>query len=125
MKKLILIILTLTFLVGCSEPKEQEIRDDEKSNVVNNIENNSGNLKLDSNWNIPVEGKISGTFCGFIDNHSFELLSDDGNYYAISILKLMDEDYSSLESGKSKVTIEYIIEEEGSQLSLVKIIDKK
>ena len=125
MKKLILIILSFMLLVGCSKSDEQEIRDEEKSNIVNNIENNSERLKIDSNWNIPVEGKISGTFCGFIDNHSFELLGDDGNYYAISILNLMDEDYSSLESGKSKITIEYVIEEEGSQLSLVKIIDKK
>jgi len=125
MKKLILIILSFILLVGCSEPKEQEIGDEEKSNVVNNIENKSESLKIDSNWNIPVEGNISGTFCGFIDNHSFELLGDDGNYYAISILKSMDEDYSKLESDKSKITIEYIIEEEGSQLSLVKIIDKK
>ena len=125
MKKLILIILSFMLLVGCSKSDEQEIRDEEKSNIVNNIENNSESLKIDSNWNIPVEGKISGTFCGFIDNHSFELLGDDGNYYAISILNLMDEDYSSLESDKSKITIEYIIEEEGSQLSLIKIIDKK
>ena len=44
--------------------------------LVNNIES----LEIDSNWNIPVEGKISGIFCGFIDNHSFELLGEDGNY---------------------------------------------
>ena len=125
MKKLTLIILSLMLLVGCSEFKEQERIDEEKYDVVNNIENKSESLKIDSNWNIPVEGNISGTFCGFIDNHSFELLGDDGNYYAISILKSMDGDYSSLESEKSKITIEYIIEEEGSQLSLVKIIDKK
>lgn len=125
MKKLILIILSFMLLVGYGKYNEYEIRDEEKSNVVNNIENNSERLKIDSNWNIPVEGNISGIFCGFIDNHSFELLGDDGKYYAISILNLMDEDYSSLESDKSKITIEYIIEEEGSQLSLIKIIDKK
>jgi len=125
MKKLTLIILSLMLLVGCSEFKEQERIDEEKYDVVNNIENKSESLKIDSNWNIPVEGNISGIFCGFIDNHSFELLGNDGNYYAISILKSMDEDYSKLESDKSKITIEYIIEEEGSQLSLVKIIDKK
>ncbi len=124
MKKLILIILTLMFLVGCSKPKEQEIRDEEKSYLVNNIENNLESLKIDSNWNIPVKGDLSGIFCGFIDNHSFELLGEDGNYYAVSILKLMDEDFSELESEKTKITIEYVIENEGSQLTLVKIKDK-
>ena len=124
MRKIITIILSIIFLVGCSSTEEQVIDDKEKSNIVNSIENNSDSLKIDSNWNIPVKGQISGVFCGFMDNHSFELLGEDGNYYAISILKLMDEDYSSLESGKSKITIEYIIEEEGSQLTLIKILDK-
>ena len=77
-----------------------------------------------SNWNIPVEGKISGIFCGFIDNHSFELLGEDGNYYAVSTLKLTNEDFSELESEKTNITIEYIIEDEGSQLTLLKIIEK-
>ena len=88
--------------------------------LVNNIES----LEIDSNWNIPVEGKISGVFCGFIDNHSFELLGEDGNYYAVSTLKLTNEDFSELESEKTNITIEYIIEDEGSQLTLLKIIEK-
>ena len=75
----------------------------------------------DSNWNIPVKGEISGIFCGFIDNHSFELLGEDGNYYAISILNSLDENFEILESNKTNITIEYIIEDEGSQLTLVKI----
>lgn len=121
MNKLILIILSFILLVGCSKSNNQAIIENEESNVVNKIENNVESLKIDSNWNIPVKGEISGTFCGFIDSHSFELLGEDGNYYAVSILKSMNEDYRSLESGKSKVTIEYIIEEEGSQLSLINI----
>jgi len=125
MKKIIILVLSVIILVGCSSTKGQEVNNNQKSNLVNNIENNLEGLKIDPNWNIPIEGEISGIFCGFIDNHSFELLGEDGNYYAISILKLRDEDYSNLESNKTKITIEYIIEDEGSQLSLVKIIDKK
>ena len=124
MKKIITIVLSVMLLVGCSSTEEQEIDNEKKSNLVNNIENNLESLKIDSNWNIPVNGEISGVFCGFIDNHSFELLGEDGNYYAVSILKLMDEDFSDLENDKTKITIEYIIEDEGSQLSLVKIKDK-
>lgn len=124
MKKIITIVLSVIFLVGCSSTKDQEIYDDQKSNLVNNIENNLESLKIDPNWNIPVKGEISGTFCGFIDNHSFELLGEDGNYYAVSILKLMDENFSELENNETKITIEYIIEDEGSQLTLVKIIEK-
>ena len=125
MKTIIVIMLSIMLLGGCSSTKEQEVDNEQKSNLANNIENNLESLKIDPNWNIPIEGEISGIFCGFIDNHSFELLGEDGNYYAISILKLRDEDYSNLESNKTKITIEYIIEDEGSQLSLVKIIDKK
>lgn len=124
MKKIITIVLSVIFLVGCSSTKDQEIYDDQKSNLVNNIENNLESLKIDPNWNILVKGEISGTFCGFIDNHSFELLGEDGNYYAVSILKLMDENFSELENNETKITIEYIIEDEGSQLTLVKIIEK-
>ena len=62
---------------------------------------------------------------GFIDNNSFELLGEDGNYYAINVSKLIDEDFSYLEIEKTKITIEYVIENEGSQLTLVNIIDKK
>ena len=124
MKKIITIVLSVMLLVGCSSTKEQEIDKDQKSNLVNNIENNLESVKIDSNWNIPVKGELSGIFCGFIDNHSFELLGEDGNYYAVSILKLIDEDFSELENNKTKITIEYIIEDEGSQLTLVKIIDK-
>ena len=120
MKKLITIVLSVMLLVGCSSTKEPQIDNEQKYNLVNNIES----LEIDSNWNIPVEGKISGVFCGFIDNHSFELLGDDGNYYAVSILKLIDEDFSGLESEKTKITIEYVIEDEGSQLTLVKIKDR-
>ena len=124
MRKIITIILSIIFLVGCSSTKEQVIDDKEKSNIVNSIENNSDSLKIDSNWNIPVKGQISGVFCGFMDNHSFELLGEDGNYYAISILKFMDKDFDDLESNKTKLTLEYKIEEEGSQLTLIKILDK-
>lgn len=127
MKKIITIGLILVLLTGCSSTTGNGIDNKEinqESNEVNNIENNSESLKIDSNWNIPVKGELSGTFCGFIDNHSFELLDDDGNYYAISILRLMDEDFSELESNKTKITIEYTIEDEGSQLTLLKIIDK-
>lgn len=121
MKKIIIIILSIILLVGCSSTKEQVIDYKEKSNEVNNIEN----LKIDSNWNIPIKGQISGIFCGFIDSHSFELLGEDGNYYAISILKFIDKDFDDLESNKTKITLEYEIEEEGSQLTLIKIVDKK
>ncbi len=124
MRKIITIILSIIFLVGCSSTEEQVIDDKEKSNIVNSIENNSDSLKIDSNWNIPVKGQISGVFCGFMDNHSFELLGEDGNYYAISILKFMDKDFDDLESNKTKLTLEYKIEEEGSQLTLIKILDK-
>ena len=124
MRKIITIILSIIFLVGCSSTKEQVVDDKEKSNIVNSIENNSDSLKIDSNWNIPVKGQISGVFCGFMDNHSFELLGEDGNYYAISILKFMDKDFDDLESNKTKLTLEYKIEEEGSQLTLIKILDK-
>lgn len=124
MKKIITIVLSVMLLVGCSLNKEQEIDNDQKSHLVNNIENNLESVKIDTNWNIPVKGELSGIFCGFIDNHSFELLGEDGNYYAVSILKLIDEDFSELENNKTKITIEYIIEDEGSQLTLVKIIDK-
>ena len=34
------------------------------------------------------------------------------------------EDFSELESEKTNITIEYIIEDEGSQLTLLKIIEK-
>ncbi len=122
MRKIITIILSIIFLVGCSST-EEVIDYEEKSNIVNNIENNSESLKIDSNWNIPVKGEISGVFCGFIDNHSFELLGEDGKYYAISILKFMDKDFDDLESNKTKLTLEYEIEE-GSQLTLTKIIDR-
>ena len=124
MKKIIAIILSVILLVGCSSTKEQEIDNDQNYNLDDNIENNVESLKIDTNWNIPIEGELRGTFCGFIDSHSFELLGEDGNYYAISILKLNDEDFSELENDKSKITIEYVIEDEGSQLSLIKIIDK-
>ena len=124
MRKIIIIILSIIFLVGCSSTKEVVIDYEEKSNAINNIENNSENLKIDSNWNIPVKGQISGIFCGFMDNHSFELLGEDGKYYAISILKFMDKDFDDLESNKTKLTLEYEIEEEGSQLTLIKIVDK-
>ena len=53
MRKIITIILSIIFLVGCSSTKEQVIDDKEKSNIVNSIENNSDSLKIDSNWNIP------------------------------------------------------------------------
>lgn len=121
MKKIIIIILSIILLVGCSSTNEQIIDYKEKSNKINNIEN----LKIDSNWNIPIKGEISGIFCGFIDNHSFELLGEDGNYYAISILKFMDKDFDDLESNKTKLTLEYEIEQDGNQLTLIKIIDKK
>ena len=120
MKKLITIVLSAMLLVGCSSTKEQQIDNEQKYNLVNNIES----LNIDSNWNIPVEGKRSGVFCGFIDNNSFELLGEDGNYYAVSTLKLINEDFSELESEKTNITIEYIIEDEGSQLTLLKIIEK-
>ena len=124
MKKIITTVLSVMLLVGCSSTNEEQIDNEQKISLVNNIENKLESLKIDSNWNIPVEGKISGVFCGFIDNHSFELLGDDGNYYAVSILKLIDEDFSGLESEKTKITIEYVIEDEGSQLTLVKIKDR-
>ena len=124
MKKIITIVLSVMLLVGCSLNKEQEIDNDQKSHLVNNIENNLESVKIDTNWNIPVKGELSGIFCGFIDNHSFELLGEDGNYYSVSILKLIDKDFNDLEDNKTKITIEYIIEDEGSQLTLVKIIDK-
>lgn len=124
MKKLITIVLSTMLLVGCSSTKVSKIDNKSKYNVVNNMENNLESLEIDSNWNIPVEGKLSGVFCGFIDNHSFELLGEDGNYYAVSTLKLINEDFSKLENEKSNITIEYIIEEEGSQLTLLNIIEK-
>ena len=124
MKKLITIVLSVMLLVGCSSTKEPQIDNEQKYNLVNNMENKLESLKIDSNWNIPVEGKISGVFCGFIDNNSFELLGEDGNYYAVSTLKLINEDFSELESEKTNITIEYIIEDEGSQLTLLKIIEK-
>ena len=55
---------------------------------------------------------------------SERLLGEDGNYYAVSTLKLTNEDFSELESEKTNITIEYIIEDEGSQLTLLKIIEK-
>ena len=119
--KIITIVLSVMLLGGCSTTKGQEIDNEQKSNLVNNIENNYESLQIDSNWNIPVKGEISGIFCGFIDNHSFELLGEDGNYYAISILNSLDENFEILESNKTNITIEYIIEDEGSQLTLVKI----
>lgn len=124
MKKIITTVLSVMLLVGCSSTNEEQIDNEQKISLVNNIENKLESLKIDSNWNIPIEGEISGVFCGFIDNHSFELLGDDGNYYAVSILKLIDEDFSGLESEKTKITIEYVIEDEGSQLTLVKIKDR-
>ena len=124
MKKIITTVLSVMLLVGCSSTNEEKIDNEQKISLVNNIENKLESLKIDSNWNIPIEGEISGVFCGFIDNHSFELLGDDGNYYAVSILKLIDEDFSGLESEKTKITIEYVIEDEGSQLTLVKIKDR-
>ena len=108
MKKLITIVLSAMLLVGCSSTKELQIDNEQKYNLVNNIES----LEIDSNWNIPVEGKISG------------ILGEDGNYYAVSTLKLTNEDFSELESEKTNITIEYIIEDEGSQLTLLKIIEK-
>ena len=65
MKKLITIVLSVMLLVGCSSTKEPQIDNEQNYNLVNNIKS----LEIDSNWNIPVEGKISGIFCGFIDNH--------------------------------------------------------
>lgn len=124
MKKIITIVLSIVFMTGCSSTKE-DMYNDKKSNADTNIENNLESLKIDSNWNIPVKGEISGTFCGFIDNNSFELLGEDGNYYAINISKLSNEDFSYLEIEKTKITIEYVIESEGSQLTLVNIVDKK
>ena len=124
MKKIITTVLSVMLLVGCSSTNEEQIDNEQKISLVNNIENKLESLKIDSNWNIPVEGKISGIFCGFIDNHSFELLGEDGNYYAVSTLKLINEDFSELESEKTNITIEYIIEDEGSQLTLLKIIEK-
>ena len=124
MKKIITIVLSIVFMTGCSSTKE-DMYNDKKSNADTNIENNLESLKIDSNWNIPVKGEISGTFCGFIDNNSFELLGEDGNYYAINFSKLVDEDFSYLEIEKTKITIEYVIESEGSQLTLVNIVDKK
>ena len=119
--KIITIVLSVMLLGGCSTTKGQEIDNEQKSNLVNNIENNYESLQIDSNWNIPVKGEISGIFCGFIDNHSFELLGEDGNYYAISILNSLDENFEILESNKTNITIEYIIEDEGSQLTLLKL----
>lgn len=124
MKKIITIVLSIVFMTGCSSTKEG-MYNDKKSNADTNIENNLESLKIDSNWNIPVKGEISGTFCGFIDNNSFELLGEDGNYYAINVSRLSDEDFSYLEIEKTKITIEYVIESEGSQLTLVNILDKK
>ena len=83
MKKLITIVLSVMLLVGCSSTKEPQIDNEQKYNLINNIES----LEIDSNWNIPVEGKISGIFCGFIDNHSFELLGEDGNYIKITCVQ--------------------------------------
>ncbi len=124
MKKIITIVLSIVFMTGCSSTKE-DMYNDKKSNADTNIENNLESLKIDSNWNIPIKGELSGTFCGFIDNNSFELLGEDGNYYAINVSKLIDEDFSYLEIEKTKITIEYVIENEGSQLTLVNIVDKK
>ena len=121
MKKIITIVLGVMFMVGCSSIKDETYYNQKNNNKENHLES----FQIDSNWNIPVKGEISGTFCGFIDNHSFELLGEDGNYYAVSISKLINQDFSYLESEKTKITIEYIIENEGSQLSLVKVIDKK
>lgn len=129
MKKILTIGLMLMLFNGCSSNQvnndDTNNQNEQKSEVVNKIENNSETLKIDPNWNIPIKGEISGVFCGFIDNHSFELLGDDGNYYAISTLKLTEENFSDLESNKTKMTIEYIIENEGSQLTLLKIKDEK
>ena len=49
MKKIITIVLSVMLLVGCSLTKEQEIDKDQKSNLVNNIENNLESVKIDSN----------------------------------------------------------------------------
>ena len=57
MKKLILIILSFMLLVGCGKYNDQEIRDEEKSNVVNSIENNSESLKISPSS--PETGRIS------------------------------------------------------------------
>ena len=124
MKKIITIVLSIVFMAGCSSTKEG-MYNDKKSNADTNIENNLESLKIDSNWNIPIKGELSGTFCGFIDNNSFELLGEDGTYYAINVSRLIDEDFSYLEIEKTKITIEYVIENEGSQLTLVNILDKK
>ena len=58
MKKLITIVLSVMLLVGCSSTKELQAIMSKKYNLVNNIKS----LEIDSNWNIPVEGKISGIF---------------------------------------------------------------
>lgn len=119
--KIITVVLSAILLSGCSITKGQDIDNDKNVNLVNNIENTYESLQIDSNWNIPVKGEISGIFCGFIDNHSFELLGEDGNYYAISTLNSVDKNFEMLESNKTNITIEYVIEDEGSQLTLVKI----
>lgn len=119
--KIITVVLSAILLSGCSITKGQNIDNDKNVNLVNNIENTYESLQIDSNWNIPVKGEISGIFCGFIDNHSFELLGEDGNYYAISTLNSVDKNFEMLESNKTNITIEYVIEDEGSQLTLVKI----
>ena len=85
MKKLITIVLSVMLLVGCSSTKEPQIDNEQNYNLVNNIKS----LEIDSNWNIPVEGKISGIFCGFIDNHSFELLGE-ARYRIFDALVEMD-----------------------------------
>lgn len=121
MKKIITIVLNVILLVGCSLTNEDKIVNEQETNLVNNIENNFENLTIDHNWNIPTEGEISGIFCGFIDNHSFELLGEDDNYYAVRVSDFLDEKFENLESNKTKITIDYTIENETGQLILVKI----
>ena len=95
-----------TGLLGCADC--YDMFEDKIDQVLKNMQ---GSIEHVGRKPLNIEEKMKNT-------------GEDGNYYAVSTLKLTNEDFSELESEKTNITIEYIIEDEGSQLTLLKIIEK-